>query len=343
MAIRYDTARMSKVREAPGGGLKVEAALARTGILEYKNADGSTRFEYRPASEVFAPEALESFRGAPVTLGHQGKITPENWSQKAVGHVGEDTRADEQAGLVLATVTVQRKDAIERIQAGDLVEVSAGYNVELDETPGITPEGQRYDAVQRFVRGNHLALGPSGWGRSGGAVSLRLDGDQEESKLPLMSEPAKAQEVVIRVDQSAEIEKLRGEKDALLARVRELEDPARIDSLVQAKFKVVDSARKVLGPDFKTDGLTDTELMAEVIRSRNKSFVVDGKSAEYISAAFDMALVLEAPPSPTLSQIRIDAAQAVPSGSALADAIKKGREEAKEIWKKPSAHALTRK
>ncbi len=61
------------------------------------------------------------------------------------------------------------------IERGDRREISMGYTVELDHTPGTTPEGVRYDAIQRKPKINHCGLGPSGWGRHGPKVALRND------------------------------------------------------------------------------------------------------------------------------------------------------------------------
>lgn len=339
MAIRYDTSKFSKVRGAPGGGIRVDAALTRTGIFTYTNPDGSTRKEYRPAEEVFSTESVESFKGAPVTIGHQGAVTAETWAAKAVGHVGEDVRADD--NLAVATVTIQKADAIQQIRAGSLVELSCGYEVDIDETPGEF-EGERYDAIQRNIRGNHVALGPAGWGRAGKTVALRLDGNQEVLSGPTLSlmesTPTLELELLRRdlASARADSEKLLGERDTLLARVKELEDPARIDSLVQAKVLVLDQARKALGPEFKADGLTETQLKVAVIQSKNKAFVQDGKSAEYIAAAFDMALTLESPPAPGLSAVRMDMAVAAPVDRIRA-AQEKSTAAAKDAWKAPGS------
>lgn len=335
MAIRYDTAKFSKVRSAPGGGIRVDAALTRTGVFLYKNPDGSERRELRPQEEVFSPESIESFKGAPVTIGHQGAVTAETWATKAVGHVGEDVRADQ--NLAVATVTIQKADAISQVRAGSLVELSCGYSVDLDETPGEF-EGQKYDAIQRNIRGNHVALGPAGWGRAGSSVALRLDGDQEPvacTTLPLMQELdtllARVKELESRSDA------LQAEKDVLQARVKELEDPARMDGLVAARVHVLDQARKVLGT--VPEGLSELELKVKVIQAKNKAFVQDGKSAEYISAAFDMALSLEAPPVPALGLIRVDAAQ--PLVDRLKAAQVQHATDARDAWKAPGT--ITRK
>ncbi len=45
---------------------------------------------------------------------------------------------------------------------GDAMQLSAGYELDLDRTPGTAPDGRRYDAVQRNIRINHVAAVPLG-------------------------------------------------------------------------------------------------------------------------------------------------------------------------------------
>ncbi len=177
---RYDAAPLSKVVKT-GNGYKVEGALTRTGIFTYRNADGTERKEYRPPEEVFSATHLDSFKGSPVTVGHPGLLTPENWKEHAVGHIGDDVRQD--GNFAVGTIYVQDAKACALIEKGKLKELSCGYDVDLDETPGALATGERFDAVQRNLRGNHVAMGPSGWGRAGGDVAMRLDSVGDEIRL----------------------------------------------------------------------------------------------------------------------------------------------------------------
>ena len=52
-------------------------------------------------------------------------------------------------GFVEVCLTVTDQEAIEKIQRGDTSEVSAVYKVEFDPTPGVTPDGESYDGIQR--------------------------------------------------------------------------------------------------------------------------------------------------------------------------------------------------
>jgi hypothetical protein len=52
----------------------------------------------------------------------------------------------------LVTVTVTDKDAIGAIKPGDIIESSLFYKAQIEHAPGVTAEGERYDAIVRDIR-----------------------------------------------------------------------------------------------------------------------------------------------------------------------------------------------
>lgn len=173
--MRTDLAgRFDGVSKTPQGGLRVPAALTRVGVLRYRDGQGREWGELRLPEEVFAADALATLRGAPVVDLHPAEeVRADNWRALSVGHVHDDVRPE--GDLVVATLTVQDAAEVQRVEAGERREVSCGYTCELEAAPG-TYQGERYDAIQRGIRYNHVGLGPTGWGRAGAEVSLRLDG-----------------------------------------------------------------------------------------------------------------------------------------------------------------------
>lgn len=168
MIILFDRAQITKRERTPEGYLKVTARIARSGIYEYTRRDmGATDgnpFEkvriYRPPDEVFSDEALRSFALKPVTDNHPPEfVTTENYKNYAVGFTGETVERD--GDYVRATLVITDANSIKRIEGGK-VELSAGYQLELELTPGKSPDGAAYDAVQRTIRGNHIALVDAG-------------------------------------------------------------------------------------------------------------------------------------------------------------------------------------
>jgi len=171
---RRDAGSFTGPTRTPQGGVRVDAMIARCGVLSYSDSAGNSWRELRLPEEVFAPEALASFNSAPVSEDHPpALVTEQNWREYAVGHACDDVRPS--GAFVRATLVVQSGPQVEQLLSGALKEVSCGYSCELEHSPGVTPEGEAYEYIQRSIRGNHIALGPPGWGRSGAEVSVRLN------------------------------------------------------------------------------------------------------------------------------------------------------------------------
>ena len=171
-SFRYDLAPIDKYEVTPEGYLRAWATIARTGIQNYVNADGSMRIEYRPEDEVSRPESLASFAGKVITDEHPNELLDsDNTAKYQKGFTGTEIVYDN--GFVKAVMTITDKSLVQKVMRGDVKEVSAGYRVEFDATPGIAPTGDRYDGIQRNINGNHIAVVRRG--RAGPDVKLHLD------------------------------------------------------------------------------------------------------------------------------------------------------------------------
>lgn len=169
---RYDVSPIEKYEVTPEGYLRVWASIARTGIQHYTDADGSIRREYRPMEEVASPESLASFAGKAITMEHPPVLLDsENTKNYQVGFTGSEIVYDN--GFVKAVMTVTDKETIDKVMKGDVREVSAGYRVNYDPTPGVTDSGEHYDGIQKEISGNHVAIVRRG--RAGPQVRLHLD------------------------------------------------------------------------------------------------------------------------------------------------------------------------
>lgn len=154
------------------GFMRDSPIVARTGVYEYRNPDGTIRREYRPPDEVFASDALQSFKGKPITVLHpkKGKITAANAFGSAIGTIlSEGYPKDDK--FVACDIVIFAPDKI-----GKNRELSLGYRCDCEEVPGVSPDGLAYDAIQRNIRINHLAVVPVA--RAGMKARLNCDGDE---------------------------------------------------------------------------------------------------------------------------------------------------------------------
>lgn len=166
--VRLDSIPIRKAVFTDEGYLVDKPVLTTTGIFEYTNPDGSIRRELRLPEDVFAPESLASYKGKPVIITHDaGLVTKDNVHENQVGTIlsegirdGDDVRAE-----IVIHDTDEMKDR-------GYKELSLGYNLDLEETPGEW-HGEPYDAIQRNIIINHLALVREA--RAGEQARLNID------------------------------------------------------------------------------------------------------------------------------------------------------------------------
>ena len=277
--------------------------VARIGIQEYRRADGSIRREFRPPEEVFAPEALSSLRGKPITLDHAiPRVTAKDAHRVTIGTMLTEGRAD--GDHVRADITIHSPDSI-----GDRRELSLGYTAVLDETPGEHPVFGRYDAIQRNIRVNHLSVVKKG---RAGVARLNLDGDEDfstQQEQQTMTEKVKLDNGLVydaAPEVCRELEKLRADAsdtrtkldtvqakaDALQAKVDAHEDALKVEREKGRADALARLELEATATKFKIDhaGKTDREVKEAVIKAVRKDADLNGKSDVYIDAAFDMAV-----------------------------------------------------
>lgn len=170
---RYDSWQLvAGAVTTPEGYLLDTPVVARTGIYTYANPDGTVRREYRPPEEVFSEDALASFKGKPITVLHpkNGKVTADTAHRVTIGTIMSQAYRKDEAN-VACEIIIHSPQEIK-----DFRELSVGYTVDLEETPGINADGEAYDAIQHCIRCNHLAVVPSA--RAGRKARLNLDGNE---------------------------------------------------------------------------------------------------------------------------------------------------------------------
>ncbi|WP_267550068.1 DUF2213 domain-containing protein [Rhizobium rhizogenes] len=316
-----DTVTVAGTRRTGDGYLVADARIARTGIQSYSGAEiGRPEMRtvriYRPGAEVFSNDTLKSAAHRPVTNDHPPEmVTSENWKKYSVGQTGDEIAGE---GIFLRVpLMVSDEAAIQDIESGKQ-ELSAGYICDVDFTAGITPAGEAYDAIQRNIRINHIAIVRRG--RAGSKVRIgdaaapwgcsplaapRPHSDDKQSKEGMM--PTKTimiDGIDIEVsDQAAEIiatlqqrladaeathQKAVAVRDAELDALKSVTpSDAEIDRKVEARADLIGLARTIAG-NIKTTGLTDAAIRKAVVIAKAGEGAVQGRSDAYIDARFDM-------------------------------------------------------
>lgn len=274
---RYDRqALRTKARKDAGTGfLHVDASLTRApAVFPYRCADGSIRREYRPADHVFAQANLDSVRHAVVTDEHPPtKVNTANVKRYAVGHGDGNVRT---ANDHLHNGLIVQDDAlIAKMERGDQVQVSLGYDCDLIMRPGIHTDSQGrqwpYDAIQTNHRTNHIAIVQTG--RAGSSVRVHMDSTDAVQEDETTMDPSKIENKLTSVDaDSARVKVGNIELTLPTAQAQAVAtEQARADEAIAVEAKRADEAEGKLTAitkerdDLKTDSDDDAKMHDRVI------------------------------------------------------------------------------
>jgi len=289
------------------GFLKATGALSRVGVFNYRKADGSLVRELRMPEEVFKADAMSTFSDTVLTDDHPN--VPVDASNAKTYGVGVIMNVRQDGDLLVADVLVTHKDTIAAIEKGKQ-ELSCGYfaDVEIASGTWTAPDGSehKYDAIQRNIQGNHVALVAKG--RAGPRARLLLDSDDAVSESltfadiaaePVAPAPVQEKPKMKIILDGIEVElsegvvpQVQARLDASNDRIKSLETEIaqlKADASPESFAKKVAARRELerkaaeLGLA-KFDG-SDLEVMAAAVRLDVKE-----KEEAYIKARFDIAV-----------------------------------------------------
>lgn len=265
--------------------------LSKVGVFDYLGAslpdapDPQKIYKvYRPADELGSQATLDSFKLIPwvddhTMLGHD--LTPVE-DKGMHGVIGEEVVFDSSTGIMSGNIKVFSKALANSIDHGKR-ELSLGYRCNYDWTPGVF-NGISYDAVQRCIRGNHLALVAQG--RMGPDVAV-LDSsfhftiDSLEEKV--MTE-----------------EKKEGGGDEGAGAGSDLAEIKAALEKLQPLLAEVEAIKASLNPAAKVEGETDEEaaakMTAAVVDAQAKVAALDAKLVGVIEQATKIVAAQDALP-----------------------------------------------
>ncbi len=167
---------MTKRQYDLNGWLEVkDNPISKVGVFDYLGFEiGAPIPEkiykvYRPQEELASTETINSFKLMPFVDEHEmlGKDGTPAETKGIQGVIGE--RVYFEYPYLRGNIKILSNSALNQIEGGK-IELSPGYRCVYDFTPGEF-NGERYDAIQRHIRANHLALVDEG--RTGADVAVQ--------------------------------------------------------------------------------------------------------------------------------------------------------------------------
>lgn len=263
---------------------------------------------HRDEDTVFDPESMETFRSAPVTLGHPKDedgtpipVTAENAKELQVGVLeGMPVRDEDTLG---GTLVLTAQEAIDALEDGTQ-ELSAGYGCDI-----VKVDGKYY---QRNVRANHIAIVPKG--RAGANCRIAdednallidedttaklvaaglvvADGLTPDAAIQLVLDALEAskQETAVQkelvVDYKQQAEKAELESEKVKVELNDAKIAAQQD--VIERCEVIEQARLIADMrDLGSKSIEEIRLMVVEDQMPEKDFT--GKSPEFVAAMFEL-------------------------------------------------------
>lgn len=301
---REDRGKLSALKpshETEEGYLFFEGYATRAGVFPYRREDGSIQWELRPPEEVGNAASLKTLARKPVTDKHPPEfVNASNTDEYGKGQVDPEIvwEQDFEDGYVKVKGTVSRKDAVDSVKSGRR-ELSCGYTADLEMTSGVWTDHaereHRFDAIQRNIRYNHLAIVDRG--RAGRQACLRVDGiqldEQEFQQLRETPMKIKIDGQEFDVSEGPAIQRAIAVVETSRADAVKRADAAEAD-LAQANDKIAELEPKAAELDVlkadegnKPAPRTDAELEAERLDWANERFALIEVARRFKLDGFD--------------------------------------------------------
>lgn len=247
--------------------------IAGAMVQKYVKSDGSEEMEAKLPEEILSDSTVSSANSKPVTDGHHGLVTKDNSHDLMKGFTASNGHVE--GNMLYNDITITDPNLISQIKNGSKRELSIGFETQMDPTSG-TYNGTKYDAVQRNIRINHVAVVPKG--RAGHEV--RLIGDSAEAvdqvepseekgnQMETRVVRADGQNITVAADDVEKITKLDADNSAKAKQIADLD--AQIKKLQAEKAQLQGNAdeanKKADSAQAKADSLeTDNKKLKDQI------------------------------------------------------------------------------
>lgn len=236
--------------------------IAGAMVQKYVKSDGSEEMEAKLPEEILSDATVSSANSKPVTDGHHGLVTKDNSHDLMKGFTASNGHVE--GNMLYNDITITDPNLISQIKNGSKRELSIGFETQMDPTSG-TYNGTKYDAVQRNIRINHVAVVPKGRaghevrliGDSAEAVEQVKPSEEKGNQMETRVVRADGQNITVAADDVEKITKLDADNSAKAKQIADLD--AQIKKLQAEKAQLQGdadaSAKKADEAQAKADSL----------------------------------------------------------------------------------------
>ena len=236
--------------------------IAGAMVQKYVKSDGSEEMEVKLPEEILSDATVSSANSKPVTDGHHGLVTKDNSHDLMKGFTASNGHVE--GNMLYNDITITDPNLISQIKNGSKRELSIGFETQMDPTSG-TYNGTKYDAVQRNIRINHVAVVPKGRaghevrliGDSAEAVEQVKPSEEKGNQMETRVVRADGQNITVAADDVEKITKLDADNSAKAKQIADLD--AQIKKLQAEKAQLQGdadaSAKKADEAQAKADSL----------------------------------------------------------------------------------------
>lgn len=263
------------------GAMIAPATLARTGIMQYLAKECGAAFAdmdpnavvnimTRP-EDLFDPASLESYRAAPITIGHpDDDVNIENAKDLQRGHL--DGLPAQDGEDLTGYIVLTHADAVDLVGSGEAEELSSGHDATVVRVTDEEAAQLGYHAYKTNIRCNHIAIV-----RRGRAGTARIADEQ------------------VKMFDQAFVDGLQAELDAAKESVRTAEvkladaiqaHAAQVEAQVKEQVEFRLTIAKLSDADFSGMSMLD----AKRVVLKDAGIDLEGKSDDYVKIRFDIFL-----------------------------------------------------
>lgn len=358
-----DSVSLGDAQLTDAGYLQANARTARAGVQQYLGSEvgrpdlGAVGI-YRDSSEVFAKRSLDTFSRLPITVDHPASdVDATNWRDLAVGTTGDEVLRDGEYLKIGLKITDAA--AVKAVRDGKR-ELSVGYSAEIVWQDGVAPDGTPYQAVQKNIVANHIAIVSAGragsqarigdsWGASpiqdfkpGNTPKTEKGGHMTDTlKTVVLGDQA----VQVAVTDVAAIEQFKASSAQALTDAKALHDAAiaakdeeigtlkadlqaakdaaviDVDALVAARSDLVGRVRAI-DANIDPTGLSDADLRKAAVTAKMGDAMVKGASEAEITGMFK-AISKDAKPADPVADALRTGVRSTDAATAMVDAQSK--------------------